>query len=414
MCKDPAKGEYIRADHLVEAVLEARLVADKKARGVSDGSKSESQSSQGKRKVVAKEVQTAKLEDSVVAEYEDILAQIDNYDGEQLGELIKRLEIRNPDGNGEVLPPIPFNLMFKSTIGPSAAAPVYLRPETAQGQFLNFRKLLEYNQNAMPFASASVGKSYRNEISPRSGLLRVREFLMAEIEHYVDPESGKQHPKFDEVRQVELPLLDRDTQLSGNTTVKSMPIGQAVDQKVVNNETLGYFLARIQAFLLKIGVDPKKLRFRQHLPNEMAHYACDCWDAELLTSYGWIECVGCADRSAYDLTVHMRRTGEKLVVREARSEPLHITEWQAIPDKKALGKTFKRDAKLIEAALSGQDQESLASLAQELDLKGEIQLPVAGLSDGQPSAKLTKESIKIERISRVENVREYTPNVIEP
>lgn len=190
--------------------------------------------------------------------------------------------------------------MLKSTIGASAAAPVYLRPETAQGQFLNFRKLLEYNQNSMPFASASVGKSYRNEISPRSGLLRVREFLMAEVEHYVDPESGKQHSKFEDIKTVEIPLLDRDTQLNGKASLRLMPISQAVDQKIVDNETLGYFLVRIQSFLLKIGVDPKKLRFRQHPPNEMAHYACDCWDAELLTSYGWIECVGCADRSAYD------------------------------------------------------------------------------------------------------------------
>ena len=205
--------------------------------------------------------------------------------------------------------------MFKSTIGPSAAAPVYLRPETAQGQFLNFRKLLEYNNNAMPFASASIGKSYRNEISPRSSLLRVREFLMAEVEHFVDPESGKEHSKFGEVKDVQLPLLDRHTQLSGKNTVRSMSVGQAVAEKVVDNETLRYFLARILAFLLKVGVDPAKLRFRQHMMNEMAHYACDCWDAELLTSYGWIECVGCADRSAYDLTVHMKRTGESLVVK---------------------------------------------------------------------------------------------------
>ena len=55
-------------------------------------------------------------------------------------------------------------------------------------------------------------------------------------------------------------------------------------------------MARIQQFLVKIGVDKKRLRFRQHMSNEMAHYACDCWDAELLSSYGWIECVGCADR----------------------------------------------------------------------------------------------------------------------
>lgn len=161
MCKDPVRGEYLRADHLVESVLETRLASGIK------GPDRESQN----------------LSKDTVSEYNEILAKIDNYDGDMLAELIKRLDIRNPLGSGEVLPPVPFNLMFKSTVGPSSAAPVYLRPETAQGQFLNFKKLLDYNQGSIPFASASIGKSYRNEISPRSGLLRVREFLMAEIEH---------------------------------------------------------------------------------------------------------------------------------------------------------------------------------------------------------------------------------------
>lgn len=80
-------------------------------------------------------------------------------------------------------------------------------------------------------------------------------------------------------------------------------------QGMVANETVGYYMARIQQYLLRIGINYNKLRFRQHLSNEMAHYACDCWDAECLTSYGWLECVGCADRSAYDLTAHAVATG---------------------------------------------------------------------------------------------------------
>ena len=117
----------------------------------------------------------------------------------------------------------------------------------------------------MPFASASAGKAYRNEISPRAGLLRVREFLMAEIEHFVDPESGKTHSRFDEVKDIELDLLDRHTQLSGQTTVKRISIGEAAREGIVDNETLGYFLARIKLFMKKIGVDMHKLRFRQHM-----------------------------------------------------------------------------------------------------------------------------------------------------
>lgn len=342
------------------------------------------------------------------------MVQIDNFDGPALGDLIKRLDIRNPNGGGEVQPPIPFNLMFKSSIGPSAASPVYLRPETAQGQFLNFKKLLDFGQGAMPFASASVGKSYRNEIAPRSGLLRVREFLMAEIEHFVDPAAGKHHERFTEVAGVELPFLDKETQLSGKTQVTYLSIKEAISSRIVDNETLGYFLARVYLFLLKIGVDRNKLRFRQHLANEMAHYACDCWDAELLTSYGWIECVGCADRSAYDLTVHAKQTGAPLVVKERLPEPRTVTKWQATLDKKKTGPKFKKDAKKIQEAVEALEVDGLEELAAELAEKAVITVPTEPLSDGRKSVELSNEFLAIEKVSSVETIREYTPNVIEP
>jgi glycyl-tRNA synthetase len=89
-----------------------------------------------------------------------------------------------------------------------------------------------------------------------------------------------------------------------------MTIGEAVRSGTVNNETLGYFMARTQLWLEKIGVNPAKMRFRQHLKTEMAHYAADCWDMEIQMSYGWIECVGHADRACYDLKQHSERTGK--------------------------------------------------------------------------------------------------------
>jgi len=147
------------------------------------------------------------------------------------------------------------------------------------------------------------------------------------------------------VKYVELDLLNRDVQLSGKTTVRRTPIGKAVATKLIDNETLGYFLARIQLFMERIGTDRSKLRFKQHMSNEMAHYAANCWDAELLTSYGWIECVGCADRIAYDLTVHAKKTGAPLLVREARKE-LKIEEWQIYLDKKKFGRDSRRMARL--------------------------------------------------------------------
>ena len=338
--------------------------------------------------------------------------QIDNYDGEALGKLIKDHDLKNPATGIQPSPPVAFNLMFQTAIGPSSNAPGYLRPETAQGQFLNFAKLLEFNQQQMPFASASIGKSFRNEISPRAGLIRVREFLMAEIEHYVDPNGGKKHARFDEVKDVNVLLLNRHVQLAGQTTVEKMTIGEAVSSGTVDNETLGYFLARIQLYLLKIGIDPSKTRFRQHMANEMAHYAADCWDAELQTSYGWVECVGCADRSAYDLTVHARKTSAPLVVRERLEKSISIDEWQIDLDKKKFGPHFKKDGKTVESAVEALPQHKREALAQDLELDGKIVIDVENVADGK--VQISKDLIKIVRRTRTENTREYTPNVIEP
>lgn len=241
----------------------------------------------------------------------------------------------------------------------------FLRPETAQGHFLNFSRLLEFNNGRVPFASAQIGRSFRNEISPRAGLLRVREFTMAEIEHFVDP-LNKRHERFSEVRDIVLVLLDRDVQAAGGTQVTKISVGEAVDKGIIANETLGYFIARIFQFLIKIGINPQRLRFRQHMSNEMAHYATDCWDAEIENSTGWTECVGCADRAAYDLTVHSAKTGHPLTVREALKEPIVTEKLVAEFNKKLLGGTFKQNAGIVQKVVEAMDESELLKLKAEL------------------------------------------------
>ena len=408
MCRDLKTGEIFRADHLVEEVLEARLKGDKAARG--QAVTEEEDEDKKKRKKKVKEIKNIKLDDEVVKEYETVLNQIDGFSGPQLGELITKYNITNPATGGPLEPPVEFNLMFETAIGPSGQLKGYLRPETAQGQFLNFSKLLECNNEKMPFASASIGKSFRNEISPRAGLLRVREFLMAEIEHFVDPEN-KNHPRFAEVENTKLRFLPKSVQEAGSNELVEKTIGEAVSSGMVDNQTLGYFIARIYHFLLKIGVDPQRLRFRQHLSNEMAHYASDCWDAELHTSYGWIECVGCADRSAYDLSVHAARTNEKLVVRQALPEPVTVEKFEVDIDKKKFGPKFRKDAGAVTKYLEERTQCELEDLAQELSANGKIVVQVKGI---EGDVEIGSDLVKIAKVKRTEHVREFTPNVIEP
>ncbi|GAA6011547.1 hypothetical protein JCM11491_004684 [Sporobolomyces phaffii] len=405
MVKDSKTNEVYRADHLVEGVLEARLKGDKEARGVKEVEQEEDATKKKKKKV--KSV-AAKLEDSVVAEYDSILAKIDNYTGAELGQLIREHKIVAPETGNEVTEPVEFNLMFDSSIGPTGQIKGYLRPETAQGHFVNFNRLLEFNNGRVPFASAQIGRSFRNEISPRSGLLRVREFTMAEIEHFVDP-LDKDHDRFDQVKDIKLNLLPKDVQSEGRTDISEITIGEAVASGMVDNKTLGYFIARIYLFLTKIGIDPTRLRFRQHMSNEMAHYAADCWDAEIQNSYGWIECVGCADRSAYDLTVHANKTQNKMVVRQPLKEVKIVNRYVPSVDKKAFGPMFKKEAKPIEEAIHALSQDDLKVACKDLQEKQHAVIKAADKEYEVPSSVFTV-TLKEFR----EQVREFVPNVIEP
>ncbi len=114
------------------------------------------------------------------------------------------------------------------------------------------------------------------------------------------------HPKFQSIAGEQPLLFSRELQMSEEKLPKTMSLGDAVSLRIIANETLAYFIGRTYLFLRRVGIDPKRLRFRQHLANEMAHYAEDCWDAEVECSYGWVECVGLADRSAFDLKVSCR------------------------------------------------------------------------------------------------------------
>jgi len=232
---------------------------------------------------------------------------------------------------------------------------------------------------------------------------------MAEIEHFVDPQE-KNHERFSEVQDVKLRLLPKQVQQSGKTDISERTLGDAVGDGMIDNQTLGYFLGRIHLFLIKIGIDPSRLRFRQHMANEMAHYASDCWDAEIHTSYGWIECVGCADRSAYDLTVHAKKTKRDLVVQKAHKEPKVYEKWVADINRKALGPKFKKEARVVEESIMALDEKALENLESQLkNGSGKVYC-----EELKKEVEISSELLKVEKKTIKETVREFTPNVIEP
>uniref|UniRef100_A0A8C3SVJ5 Glycine--tRNA ligase n=1 Tax=Chelydra serpentina TaxID=8475 RepID=A0A8C3SVJ5_CHESE len=359
MVKDVKNGECFRADHLLKAHLQ-KLMSDKKC--------------------------TAEKK----TEMENVLTQLDNYSQQELGDLFVNYNVKSPITGNDLSPPVSFNLMFKTSIGPGGNMLGYLRPETAQGIFLNFKRLLEFNQGKLPFAAAQIGNSFRNEISPRSGLIRVREFTMAEIEHFVDP-SEKYHPKFQSVADLHILLYSSKAQVSGQSA-HMMRLGDAVEQGVINNSVLGYFIGRIYLYLVKVGVSPDKLRFRQHMENEMAHYACDCWDAESKTSY---------------VSFRIKPTSKVLSCAFPVNYISNVVQFEA--NKGAVGKAYKKDAKLVLEYLSICDECYISEMEKLLNEKGEFTVETEG-----KTFQLTKDMVSVKRFQKTLHVEEIIPNVIEP
>ena len=179
MVKDIKTGECLRADHLLEGHIEKLL---------------EDQMLSAERR----------------RELETVHISADAFSTAELGEQLTAFGIKSPQTGNDLSEPFPFNLMFGTNIGPEGGegSKGYLRPETAQGIFVNFKRLLDFNAQKMPFAAAQVGIGFRNEISPRAGLLRVREFCLAEIEHFVKPDD-KDHPRFSEIAMRKATVRDR-------------------------------------------------------------------------------------------------------------------------------------------------------------------------------------------------------------
>ncbi|XP_074573388.1 glycine--tRNA ligase, mitochondrial 1-like [Curcuma longa] len=379
MVKDEKTGTCYRADHLLKDYCKEKLEKD------------------------------LTLSAEKAAELKHVLAMLDDFSAEELGAKLKDYGITAPDTKNTLSDPYPFNLMFQTSIGPSGLLPGYMRPETAQGIFVNFKDLYYYNGNKLPFAAAQIGQAFRNEISPRQGLLRVREFTLAEIEHFVDPED-KSHPKFIDVANLEFLMFPRKEQMTGESAIPII-LGEAVSKGIVNNETLGYFIGRVYLFLTRLGINKERLRFRQHLPNEMAHYAADCWDAEIECSYGWIECVGIADRSAYDLRAHSEKSGVPLVAHEKFSEPREIEKLVIVPSKKELGLSFKGNQKMVVEALEAMNEKEALEMKASLESKGEVEFYVCTLGK---AVVITKKMVTISIEKKKEHQRVFTPSVIEP
>ena len=187
-----------------------------------------------------------------------------------------------PKCGGELTKPRMFNLMFKTFMGPveDEASTIYLRPETAQGMFVNFENAVTISRKKLPLGIAQIGKSFRNEITPGNFVFRTREFEHMEVEYFVKPGDDKHW--FD------------------------------------------YWVKERFNWYIDLGIKKENLRLRQHSKEELAHYAKDCYDIEYLFPMGWAELEGIANRGDYDLTQHAKFSGKDLSFHDNESGQHYI------------------------------------------------------------------------------------------
>ncbi|WP_248895763.1 glycine--tRNA ligase [Haloplanus halobius] len=276
-----------------------------------------------------------------------------------------------------------FNLMFETTIGPGSGQAGYLRPETAQGIFVEFPRLKEYARNKLPFGVTQIGRAYRNEISPRKGIVRTREFTQAELEQFIDPEDDD--PPLHRVADVSVRLYPADEQDADDGGYVETTVGDAVAEGIIASEWVAYYLGVAREWYDRIGVDGDRFRFRQHLPGERAHYAADCWDAESEvsgaadgladpTAGDWIEIAGFAYRGDYDLSKHAAHSDDDFTVFQQYDEPRTIERAVVDPDMSVLGPKFEGQAGDVADALRSlaeRDPDAFDADAVTVEVDGE-------------------------------------------
>ncbi|MGB9125534.1 MAG: glycine--tRNA ligase [Nitrosotalea sp.] len=243
----------------------------------------------------------------------------ENADLVEFDRIIEERKITCPKCKGSFENIKKFNMMFKVGIG-AQGEPAYLRPETCQSIFVDFPRLFKTMRGKLPIGVAQIGKSFRNEISPRQSLLRLREFYQAEIEVFCNPGKLDDLSKFSEVENTIIRIMIDDT-------IKSMTCKEAVDSKIIPNKLVAYYLGLLVEFYQKTGIDVNKSRFRKLGEKEKAFYATVAFDFEVETNIGWLELVACNYRSDYDLTNHANTSKEKFDVMDDETKVLpHVFE----------------------------------------------------------------------------------------
>jgi glycyl-tRNA synthetase len=320
----------------------------------------------------------------------------------ELKEAIEKYDVRCPECGGTFSEPKHFLTMFKTTIGPYSEAVGYGRPEAAQGIFVEFRRLYEMAREKLPFGVMQIGHALRNEISPRQGLIRLREFTIVDVEFFFDPEDPECFLLKD-VGDETLRLVLAESKLRGSEEIVEVTVKEALEKGYIKVPWQAAFMALAKRLLVELGVPAEKQRFIEKLPWERAHYSLQSFDQEVYVErWGWVEVSGHAYRSDYDLKQHMQFSGTDTRVFKEYEKPIVVEKTVVKPLMAKLGPTFKEEAQKIAEMLSEVNPEEVEASFKE---RGYFMLG---------KHKILPEYVEIAKCKVEERGRRFIPHVVEP
>ncbi|MBS7649192.1 glycine--tRNA ligase [Candidatus Bathyarchaeota archaeon] len=321
---------------------------------------------------------------------------------QEIREEIEHHDIRCPDCGGALAEPKYFLTMFQTNIGPYSESIGFGRPEAAQGIFVEFKRLHEQVRERLPIGFAQIGHALRNEISPRQGPIRLREFTIIDLEFFFDPEKP-QCPFLNEIADEKLRLVLAENRLKGIETPVELSVKDIVTKGYVIVEWQVYFMALAKRFVTSLGIPEDKQRFIEKHPWERAHYSAQGFDQEVyLDRWGWVEVAGFNYRTDYDLKGHMIESSVDMKVFKPGDEETMRSEVRVKPLIQNINQAFGEKAPEIINALQNVDPEALLTAFNK---QGFYEI-----SD----LKVTSEHVEVIRVEVREKGRRFIPHVIEP
>jgi len=321
---------------------------------------------------------------------------------QEINNEIRQRNINCPECGGQLSEPKYFLTMFQTNIGPYSENIGYGRPEAAQGIFVEFKRLYEQVRERLPVGFAQIGHALRNEISPRQGPIRLREFTIIDLEFFFDPEKP-QCPFLDEVANEKLRLVLAENRLKGDERAIELSVRDIVDKGYVKIEWHAYFMALAKRFVASLGIPEDKQRFIEKHPWERAHYSAQGFDQEVyLDRWGWVEVAGFNYRTDYDLRGHIMESGVDMRVYKLTDEERVRFDIKIKPLIQNINRTFGEKAPEVISALKNINPEILSSV---LKTQGFYQIG---------NFKITSEHIEVTYTEVKERGKHFIPHVIEP